>query len=187
MEAVVTKLLALARGAASAASREPLQLADVVRAAWSPHAATAQARALDVAFDVPTDVSIVSDPTLLTSLVGNLLANAVEHSPEGGRVRCAAKRTGDSLQIRVSNTAGSLAPEDLRHMFEPFWRKDQARSPSSHSGLGLSLVAAYAEALGLPVDASLHEDMLHVVLRCDVDDASTSRPGDGSLPQLTST
>ena len=55
----------------------------------------------------------------------------------------------------MSNTNASLAPEDLGHLLQPFWRKDAARADPSHSGLGLALVAAYARLLGAEISLGL--------------------------------
>jgi two-component system sensor histidine kinase QseC len=73
-------------------------------------------------------------------------------------VNISAQQTGDTVSLRVANSDRTLASEDVPKIFEPFWRKDAARSDGKHSGLGLSLVAEYARILGLRVTADLPEN-----------------------------
>jgi signal transduction histidine kinase len=56
--------------------------------------------------------------------------------------------------LRVVNTLENLDERDLPHLFERFWRKDAARSPGSHTGLGLSLARVFAQSLGCELTAS---------------------------------
>ena len=61
---------------------------------------------------------------------------------------------GEKLKVRVVNPSEGIDPDDVRHFFEPFWRKDASRTDGSHL-LGLTLVRAYAELLGGSVTAAL--------------------------------
>ncbi len=56
--------------------------------------------------------------------------------------------------MSISNTTDNLTPADLPYLFERFWQKDSARSSSDHFGLGLALARAYAESLGLSLNAA---------------------------------
>lgn len=87
------------------------------------------------------------DPTLVTRLVQHLIDNAVEYAPIEGRIGVSVAATGSGLRLIVENSGPAIAPEDLPHLFEPFYRADQARTRSNgHGGpgLGLALVAAIA-------------------------------------------
>jgi signal transduction histidine kinase len=53
--------------------------------------------------------------------------------------------------VSIANSNAGLSRQDLAHVFEPFWRKDAARSDGRHGGLGLSLVAAFARLIGAEV------------------------------------
>ena len=98
----------------------------------------------------------VVDPDLVTRLVQQLLDNAVKFTPPGGRVRVAtAPLNGDGgIEIVVEDTGPGLGPELLPHVFEPFFRADQARSQGTGSGLGLAMVAAIARLHGGRVHAA---------------------------------
>jgi signal transduction histidine kinase len=89
--------------------------------------------------------SVRTDPVRLEQILVNLLSNAVRHGPEGGRTEIAARRTGLSIEFRVSDTGSGISPELHERIFEPFERFDP------HSGLGTGL--------GLPVSRRLAEVM----------------------------
>jgi signal transduction histidine kinase len=99
-------------------------------------------------------LQVESDRTLLSGLLGNLFSNVAAYTPPGGEVALRAEETtansgaGRAVRLRLTNSNADLVPDDIQHVAEPFWRKDAARPDGSHAGLGLSLVKAYAAALG---------------------------------------
>ena len=181
MEAVVAALLAMARCEAGQQPLEsgPVDLADVVAEAWRPHAAGAEARGLSAAFDVPRHTTVATDRALLTAALGNLFANAVTYAPRGTAVATRAgvdAKTGRCL-LEITNANDSLADADLPFLTEPFWRKDAARSNSTNSGLGLTLVAAYARLLGVEFGVALPTpDVVAAGLSIPLADAVTPAP-----------
>jgi two-component system heavy metal sensor histidine kinase CusS len=96
---------------------------------------------LQVASELIGDV----DRTLFQLAIGNLVDNAVRHTPPGGAVTLAASLENGSLIIHVTDTGIGIAPEHLPHVFERFYRADPARShDGGGSGLGLALVHTIA-------------------------------------------
>ncbi len=87
--------------------------------------------------------------------MNNLLSNAIENTPGGGSISCRAQEDGSWIKISVINDNNNLCREDLPHIFEAFWRKDQSRTDSAHIGLGLTLVATYAALSGGKVEAAI--------------------------------
>jgi two-component system OmpR family sensor kinase len=105
----------------------------------------------------PAVKSVPLDPRLVTRLVEHLLDNAVKFAPFGGRI--IVQTEGDSaamsgVRVAVENSGPGIAPADLPHVFEPFYRADRARSRGTGTGLGLALVAAIARLHGGVVRAS---------------------------------
>ena len=85
------------------------------------------------------------DRTLFQVAVGNLVDNAVRHTPPGGLVTVTASAEPESLIIHVCDTGVGIAPEHLPHVFERFYRADSARSHDGvGAGLGLALVQTIA-------------------------------------------
>ncbi|MGH8922267.1 MAG: sensor histidine kinase, partial [Actinomycetes bacterium] len=102
-----------------------------------------------VAVDVPDDLLVEADPVRLRQIVGNLLANAVRHTPPDGRIGLAGRRAGRDVLITVTDTGAGIAPEDVAHVFDRFWRADKSRTRrTGGSGLGLAIVRKLAEAQG---------------------------------------
>lgn len=95
------------------------------------------------------DLRLRADPVRLRQAVGNLVTNAVRHTPPSGRITLLARRAGDEVVIEVSDTGGGIAPEDLPHVFNRFWRADRSRSRATGGrGLGLAIARQLVEAHG---------------------------------------
>jgi len=91
------------------------------------------------------------DPTRLREVLSNLLTNALRYTPPGGRItlRCVLPKGSDHLSISVSDTGTGIAPEDLPHIFERFYK-----SADSHgTGLGLAIAASLVAAHGGKIEA----------------------------------
>lgn len=81
------------------------------------------------------------DRSLLQRAVGNLVSNAVAHTPPGGAVTLAAKAHASMINIAVADTGVGIPAEALPHVFDRFYRVDSSRSQvSGGTGLGLAIV-----------------------------------------------
>ena len=147
---LIDSLLFLARAEAAKVplSAEPVAVArelNTVRDFYEAAAAEAQVTLAVRAEDVTADL----DRTLFQRAVGNLVANALAHTPAGGTVTLSAARAGDRLRVEVADTGGGIEPEHLPHVFDRFYRADEARSTSSgRVGLGLAIVKGIVELHG---------------------------------------
>ncbi|WP_203720042.1 sensor histidine kinase [Streptomyces anulatus] len=105
--------------------------------------------------------ALSADPVRLRQAVGNLVSNAVRHTPEGGRVTLSAyahEEGGGTVLVEVTDTGSGIPPEDLPHVFDRFWRAEKSRSRrTGGSGLGLAIVRKLVEAHGGTVDATSAE------------------------------
>jgi signal transduction histidine kinase len=75
-----------------------------------------------------------------------LVDNAVAHTPPGGSVTVRVRAEGDAAVLAVEDSGPGIRPEDLPHVFERFWRADDA--PSGGTGLGLAIAAWIVEHHG---------------------------------------
>jgi signal transduction histidine kinase len=141
-------LLTLARLEAGADSRRctPIDLAEVLQEladAWGTQA-TQQAVAVEVSVGAP--VSVEGTPADLYRLLGNLIENAVRHSPRGGRIRLRAESADGWAQVIVTDQGPGLAADDQARVFERFYRG--RGETGAGTGLGLSIAQAIARAHG---------------------------------------
>ncbi|WP_406141571.1 HAMP domain-containing histidine kinase [Streptomyces anulatus] len=134
-----------------------------IRELLSQVAAAHQARAENAGVTLAVTATapgpaLLADPVRLRQAVGNLVSNAVRHTPEGGRVtlRAYAHEEGDgTVLVEVTDTGSGIPPEDLPHVFDRFWRAEKSRSRrTGGSGLGLAIVRKLVEAHGGTVDAT---------------------------------
>jgi signal transduction histidine kinase len=160
MERVVVHLLALARydeGREQVWSA-PVEVAEVVDAAWKPLAREAAAKGLELQQEISRGLRFETDPEKFALIVQNLLSNAVAYSRPGTTVVCASEETAERRTVSVANLVENLEPADLPLMFDRFWRKDEARAGGRNTGLGLALVRALADLLGIQIETRLLPD-----------------------------
>ncbi|MEV6243351.1 HAMP domain-containing sensor histidine kinase [Lentzea sp. NPDC051838] len=96
-----------------------------------------------------TPVHTTADPVRLRQALGNLVANAVRYTPPGGEVVVKLFQEANNAVLEVRDTGTGIAPEDVPHVFDRFWRADKSRSRrTGGSGLGLAITRHLVEAHG---------------------------------------
>jgi len=103
---------------------------------------------------------VMGDTDRLRQLLLNLVENAIKYTPPGGRVTLSLAREPGWVRVAVADTGIGIAPEDLPHIFERFYRADKARSRAmGGTGLGLSIAQWVAQAHGgqITVESRLGE------------------------------
>jgi two-component system sensor histidine kinase MprB len=142
---LIGDLVELARQDAPQVVHEPLDLNEVVERALD----RARRRAAGVKFDVSLQPwSLLGDASALERAVLNLLDNAVKFSPPDGVIGVTLRQLGDgSAVIEVSDQGPGISAEDMPHVFERFYRSEEARTLPG-SGLGLSIVLQAAQRHG---------------------------------------
>jgi two-component system, OmpR family, sensor histidine kinase MprB len=147
---LVGDLVELARDDAPQVVHSPVELTDVIDRALD----RARRRAPGMAFEVHTvQWPMLGDANALERAVLNLLDNAAKWSPPGGTVRLVLRPVGDgTVLLQVSDAGPGIADADLPHVFDRFYRSDDARTMPG-SGLGLAIVKQVAERHGGTVTA----------------------------------
>ncbi|MFG2589525.1 sensor histidine kinase [Streptomyces sp. NPDC048438] len=137
---------------------EPVRIEELLAHAAAAHQAQADAAGVALTVSVPDGhdpvPELTADPVRLRQAIGNLVSNAVRHTPAGGRVTLRAYATGsgeahEEVVLEVADTGRGIAPEDLPYVFDRFWRAEKSRSRrTGGSGLGLAIVRKLVEAHG---------------------------------------
>ena len=89
---------------------------------------------------IEPDVPVRLDPRLTATALGHLLENAAQYSPAGSIVHVTARVGPDGLVIQVRDHGPGVAPADLPHLFERFYRGAAAKTRTSGTGMGLWIV-----------------------------------------------
>lgn len=92
---------------------------------------------------------LVGEPVQLRRLFTNLIENALHYTPSGGVVEIKTSHAGSHLYVNVQDTGVGIAPEQIEHVFDRFWRADRSRSyHAGGAGLGLAIAQAIAQNHG---------------------------------------
>jgi signal transduction histidine kinase len=154
LEAIIGDLLDLARleGGGDRLRSEPVGVEDLFKRVADRHQPSLRDRNITLQFvTAPGTPRIRGDAARLEQALQNVAANAIRHTPEGGRVVLSASAVPDAVLIAVSDTGPGIPEEHLPRVFDRFYKVDAARSGTpipSGSGLGLSIVRAIIERHG---------------------------------------
>lgn len=152
LEKVVQDLLSIARleNVTEEFSFAPLDMNDLLRDLVLEQKPAADEKKLILELTVfPTEQPVVGDAAQLRRAISHLLTNALTYTPEGGSIQVRTQTQDGGSQIDVSDTGIGIAPDDLPHIFDHFYRGDKARSTSTGgAGLGLTIAKRIIEAHG---------------------------------------
>jgi two-component system phosphate regulon sensor histidine kinase PhoR len=128
----------------------PVVVAEVVDPCLETSLFRASRKGIELDADLPEDLpSVRGDARLLREVLQNLLDNAVQYTPLGGKVKVEAEASSEDLTITVVDTGIGIPLADQERIFERFYRVDAARSrEEGGTGLGLSIARHIVEAMG---------------------------------------
>jgi len=152
------RTLALADAGQLPLDRALTDPADVVRSVVAQFAAQAEAKKLTLRAEISGSLPTLSlDPQRIGQVLGNLIGNAIRHTPVGGQVVCRVSSSAEAdnagqvapVTFTVADTGSGIAPEALPHIFERFYRADHSRARrEGGTGLGLAIAKQLVEAHG---------------------------------------
>jgi signal transduction histidine kinase len=123
--------------------REQVDVRSLCERAYATFAEEAKKRELSYELDLEDDPVLVTDGDRVLQIVSNLLANALQWTPEGGRVELALFAHNGEVSVAVSDTGPGIAPGERERIFRPFWS-----GTGGGTGLGLTIAWELAHALG---------------------------------------
>ena len=144
------RLLALADAGALRLAIEPDSLEQTLSKSMEAVRPRAEAKSISLSLDIPHLPLVPMDRTRIAQVVGNLLENAISHTPEGGRVSVSAEVTASgAARVSVADTGSGIPVDDLPLVFERFYRVDPSRARATGgAGLGLTIARQLVEAHG---------------------------------------
>jgi two-component system sensor histidine kinase VanS len=128
----------------------PLSLAELGDSLIAEYRPLAEQRGITISADFPV-VAVRADRNLLHRALSNVIANAVQNTPENEAIRIGVEQWEHHIRLSVLNTGAYIPDEFLCRLFEPFYRPDPARSRNhARSGLGLTIVKKSLNRMGIP-------------------------------------
>jgi two-component system OmpR family sensor kinase/two-component system sensor histidine kinase BaeS len=156
------RLISLAEAGQLTLERAEIDLSELIRKATERMRPTALAKGVALETDLLPPAPLVADASRLNQVIGNLLENALRHTPTGGAITVQVsavvpgrssppplQANAKSYLVTVTDTGAGILPEDLPHVFDRFYRADKSRTRGTGgSGLGLAIVRRLVEAHG---------------------------------------
>jgi signal transduction histidine kinase len=144
-ERLIDALLTLASSERGIEEWQPFDLAMIAGKAIMDCRPEAERRGISIDATL-TAAPAAGDPQLASSLVANLVDNAIRHNLDGGRVEISTAATGRQAMIAIANTGAVIPPGQVGRLFQPFQRLGAERVSHTHgNGLGLAIVRAIAD------------------------------------------
>jgi heavy metal sensor kinase len=159
MGRIIEDLLTLAKSEAGSRSLviKPFSLSDLLQGIYLQANTLGEAKKIKthLRLDVTEEIRLMGDELRLRQLFLNLVANAVNYTPEGGQVEITLAVADGEAKVTVSDTGIGIPAEHLSHIFDRFYRVDKARNrEDGGTGLGLAIVKSLAEAHGGRVEVA---------------------------------
>jgi two-component system, OmpR family, manganese sensing sensor histidine kinase len=130
-------------------NRDIINLTELLENLVQLYKPQAEAKQIKLSIQVTKNLRLLGDSDQLRRLFGNLIENAINYTPNEGIVEIKDRRVGSQWYIDVRDTGVGIAPEQLKQVFDRFWRADRSRSYNSGgSGLGLEIAQAIAQNHG---------------------------------------
>jgi signal transduction histidine kinase len=143
--------------------REPIHIPQMISQLQQVMSPIAEAAATQIQVHVDSELpSLEGDRPMLNGVLLNLLNNAVKYSPSGSTVTLRVMGTKTSVVFEVCNPGSPIAPEDLAHLFEPFFRAGATGESTPGWGLGLTFVKRIVEEHRGRIEAFSGRDEIRV-------------------------
>ena len=157
--------LTLAEAGQISLERQPIAPGELIQRVIDSFMPLVLDAGIDLKADIDSDLPTIRiDVDRIRQVLGNVLANALRHTPTDGTIAVRVGQQADQVRFEISNTGSSLSPEVLEQLFEPFWRADEARSRNGGgSGLGLAIARQFVQLHGGKMWAEQHPDRLSFI------------------------
>ena len=143
-------ILSLAESGQMELMKETVGVAEFLEDVAATFKGQSETRGVAMVVDVPADgrgLTVQADAGRMQQVLGNLVSNALRHTPAGGGITLAGRATQGGIRLTVADTGEGIPAGDLPYIFERFWRGDKARREAG-AGLGLAIARQLVQAHG---------------------------------------
>jgi signal transduction histidine kinase len=141
--------LALAEAGQLRLNLQPIDLAAIIGSTVTNFSPVAEKHGLTLNAQIDQALETNADPDRVAQVLRNLIANALWHTPPHGTITIEAQLSDQGVRVSVTDTGEGIAPEDVPHVFDRFYRADRSRSRhNGGSGLGLAIAKSLIETMG---------------------------------------
>jgi signal transduction histidine kinase len=146
---LIQGLLKMARVEAGAVemNRRDCYIVDTIEQAVAPFCESARQKGVFLTTHIPSDILFAHDSDWVAEAIDNIVKNALEHTPEGGKINIEAEETPLSVSIKIADNGEGMETSEIPHIFERFYRKNPGAN-TGNAGIGLSLAKEILEKNG---------------------------------------
>jgi len=150
--------LSLAEAGQLPLALEPIEVADLLSDVATSFSGQAEAAGIALSVEPPAEsesLTVLGDAGRLDQVLGNLVANALQHTQPGGTIALRAESVPGGARLQVSDDGEGIPAEDLPHIFDRFWRGNRSQGGERRlgSGLGLAIARQLVESHGGAISA----------------------------------
>jgi signal transduction histidine kinase len=144
------RLLALAEANQLRYEMKPIRLNELAETILGLFTAQADEKEIKLLLEAEPDIpEVMVDPQRFQQVIGNLIDNALRFTPEGSTIELNIKKFDQNIELSVADEGQGIPEEELKHIFDRFWRGEKSRARSTGgAGLGLSIARQLVEAHG---------------------------------------
>lgn len=160
MRKLVENMLFLAKNDANRieVSMQACSLSDICFHCVLPFESIAFEKGIELIDEVEENIEVQGSESQLKQLILIFLDNAIKYTPKGGKIYFSLKKVQNKPIIMIRNTDSYIPPEDLKHVFERFYRVDKSRKYQGGAGLGLSIASQIAQSHKIKIGVTSSEE-----------------------------
>ena len=176
MSALITQLLDLARAENARPQMEPVDLSRLVWGEALPFEPVAYEKGLALNSSIEEEIWVNGNSVQLKQLTSILIDNGIRHGSQGKEVNLELKRVKNSAVLSVANEGREIPEEQRKHLFERFYRSDQARAAEDgHYGLGLAIAKAIAQTHKGSIQVQCRDGMVIFLVKLPLQKGNTPK------------
>ncbi len=137
------RTIALAESGALKLQKESTDIGELINHTVAAFRPQADAASISITTDLASTPAIEVDPARIREVLENLIANALRYTPRDGSIRIRCESANQQISVSISDTGQGIAPEDLPHIFDRFYKGSDSRGTGLGLAIAKNLIAAH--------------------------------------------